>query len=144
MSTAIERFDEYGRQRVGRHARTVVHANELLRHPAYSRVLHWGVAIFFTLSLLTGFAIYTPWLYRLLTPLFGGGPVTRLLHPWFSLGLVIVLALQLPNGLAPMPWTVDDRRWMGHLREYVANTGSLEPEYVDFFNAGQKLYFWAI
>jgi len=144
MSTAVERFDEYGRQRVGRHARTVVHANELLRHPAYSRVLHWSVAIFFILSLLTGFAIYTPWLYRLLTPLFGGGPMTRLLHPWFSLGFVIVFALQILNWLEPMTWSPDDGRWMRRIREYVANTGELEPEYVDFFNAGQKLYFWAI
>jgi formate dehydrogenase subunit gamma len=33
---------------------------------------------------------------------------------------------------------------MRRLKEYVANTDKLEPEYVDFFNAGQKLYFWAI
>ena len=26
----------------------------------------------------------------------------------------------------------------------MTNTEKLEPEYVDFFNAGQKLYFWAI
>ena len=32
----------------------------------------------------------------------------------------------------------------GALKNYVTNTEKLEPEYVDFFNAGQKLYFWAI
>ena len=30
------------------------------------------------------------------------------------------------------------------MKSYVTNTEKLEPEYVDFFNAGQKLYFWAI
>ena len=123
---------------------TTVHESELLRHPTYTRLVHWGSAIFFILALLTGFAIYTPWLFRWLTPLFGGGPQTRVLHPWFSLGFVIVFALQILNWLAPMTWTADDSRWMRHLKSYVTNADALEPEYVGFFNGGQKLYFWAI
>jgi formate dehydrogenase subunit gamma len=123
---------------------TVVHDGELLRHPTYSRVVHWSAAIFFLLSLVSGLAIYTPWLFHPLTALFGGGPMTRLLHPWFSLGFVIAFSLQILNWLGPMTWTDDDRRWMRRLREYVTETHQLEPAYVDFFNAGQKLYFWAI
>lgn len=118
--------------------------DELLRHPTYTRVVHWGYAIFFVLALLSGFAIYTPWLYRWLTPLFGGGPMTRLLHPWFSLAFVAVFALQLVNWLGPMTWTSSDRLWLRHLKAYVKNTEPLEPEYVGFFNAGQKIYFWTI
>jgi formate dehydrogenase subunit gamma len=121
-----------------------VHDGELLRHPASTRVLHWAVAIFLVLPLLSGFAIYTPWLYHWLTPLFGGGPATRALHPWFSLAFVVAFAAQVVNWMRPMSWTPDDRRWLGHLKKYISNTGELEPEYVDFFNAGQKLYFWAI
>ena len=142
--TAIDRFDEAARARVGAHSRTVVHQNELLRHPAYTRVLHWGVAIFFIPALLSGFAIYSPWLFHWITPLFGGGPMTRLLHPWFSVGFVVLFALQFLNWLRPMTWNADDSRWMRRIREYVANKDQLEPEYVDFFNGGQKLYFWAI
>jgi len=123
---------------------TVVHDGELLRHPTYTRLLHWGVAIFFLLSLVSGFAIYSPWLFHPLTALFGGGPMTRLLHPWFSLAFVVVFALQILNWFGPMTWTAADRRWMGRLREYVSNADAVEPEYVDFFNAGQKIYFWAI
>jgi formate dehydrogenase subunit gamma len=121
-----------------------VRDDELLRHPVYTRVVHWGYAIFFVLAMLSGFAIYTPWLYRWLTPLFGGGPMTRLLHPWFSLGFVAIFALQLLNWMEPMAWTSDDRRWLSRLKAYVKNTEPLEPEYVGFFNAGQKVYFWAI
>ena len=116
----------------------------LLRHPVYTRVVHWSYAIFFVLALLSGFAIYTPWLYRWLTPLFGGGPTTRLLHPWFSIAFVVVFAFQILNWLEPMSWTPDDRRWMRRLGEYVANTEKQEPDYVDFFNAGQKVYYWTI
>ena len=144
MSTAVERFDEQARGPFGIRARTVVHEGELLRHPVYTRVLHWGVAIFFILALLSGFAIYTPWLYRWLTPLFGGGAMTRLLHPWFSLGFVILFAFQIMNWVQPMTWTRDDSRWTRRLGEYVSNAEPREPDYVDFFNAGQKVYCWAI
>jgi len=125
-------------------ARTRVHAGELLRHQAYTRVLHWTVAIFFIPALLSGFAIYSPWLYHWLTPIFGGGPMTRFLHPWFSLGFVISFAFQVLNWLRPMAWTSDDSRWLLQLRRYVANEEAREPEYVDFFNGGQKAYFWTI
>jgi formate dehydrogenase subunit gamma len=144
MSEAVERFDNGARRHVNAFGRTVVRPGELVRHPVYTRMLHWSVAIFFILSLLTGLAIYSPWLYRALTPLFGGGPMTRLLHPWFSLGFVAVFALQFLNWLQPMTWNRDDRRWMKQIRSYVTNAEAVEPEYVDFFNAGQKLYFWAI
>ena len=144
MSTAVERFDQRARKRVGAHGRTVVHTNELLRHPVYTRVLHWLVAGFFVPALLSGLAIYSPWFYRGLTPLFGGGAMTRFLHPWFSLGFVVFFVLQFLNWLQPMTWTADDRRWMKRVREYATNAEPLEPEYVHFFNAGQKLYFWAI
>lgn len=121
-----------------------IRENELLRHPVYTRVVHWSSAMFFVLALLSGFALYTPWLFHSLTPLFGGGPLTRLLHPWLSLGFVAAFALQIVNWSAPMAWTSDDRRWLKHLKRYVTNAEPLEPEYVGFFNAGQKLYFWAI
>jgi len=145
MNGAVERFDEARRRhRLDAYGRTVVREGELLRHSVYTRVLHWGVALFFIPALLTGLAIYTPWLYRALTPLFGGGPMTRLLHPWFSLGFVVVFALQFLNWLQPMTWNRDDRRWMKQLKSYATNAEEVEPEYVDFFNGGQKLYFWAI
>jgi formate dehydrogenase subunit gamma len=144
MNGAVERFDDSARRNVNAYGRTVVRDGEVLRHPVYTRVLHWGVAIFFIPAMLTGLAIYSPWLYRALTPLFGGGPMTRLLHPWFSLGFTIFFALQFMNWLRPMTWNRDDRRWVKGLKSYVTNAEEVEPGYVDFFNAGQKLYFWAI
>jgi formate dehydrogenase subunit gamma len=144
MNGAVERFDESARRRTESFGRTVVRQGELVRHPVYTRVLHWAVAMFFLLALVSGFAIYTTWIYRALTPMFGGGAMTRLLHPWFSLGFVLFFALQFLNWLAPMTWNPDDRRWLKRMRNYVTNTEPVEPEYVEFFNAGQKLYFWAI
>jgi len=125
-------------------SRTVVRQGELLRHPVHTRVLHWTVAIFFIAALLSGFAIYTPWLFQLLAPLFGGGAMTRLLHPWFSLGFVIAFAFQLVNWLGPMTWTREDTRWIRDVGKYATNAEVVEPETVGFFNGGQKAYFWVI
>ena len=144
MTPVVDRVDEAARGRVNAYGRTRVGQDELLRYPVYTRVLHWSVAIFFLLALLSGLAVYTPWLYRWLTPFFGGGPMTRLLHPWFSLGFVVFFALQFLNWLLPMIWTPADSRWIRRIRAYVTNAETLEPQDVGFFNGGQKLYFWAI
>jgi formate dehydrogenase subunit gamma len=144
MSSSVERFDEKARREVSRYGQTVVHRGELLRHPVYTRLLHWSVAISFILSLVSGFAIYSPWLYRWLTPLFGGGPMTRFLHPWFGLFFDIFFLFQFLNWFVPMNWTKVDSRWLRRIKQYATNREKLEAEEVGFFNGGQKLYFWAI
>ena len=124
--------------------RSRLRRGEILRHPLYTRILHWLVALTFVLSLLSGFAIYSPWLYRWLTPLFGGGAMTRFLHPWFSLAFTVAFTFQFFNWLSLMRWTRADSRWLGRMKDYVRNRESREPEETGFFNGGQKLYFWMI
>jgi formate dehydrogenase subunit gamma len=144
VSSTAKKFDERARGEFARLGVTRVHRGELLRHPVYTRFLHWSVAIFFILSLLTGFAIYSPWLFHWITPLFGGGPRTRLLHPWFGLLFEVFFLFQFLNWFAPMAWVEADRRWMRRIRQYATNQDRVEAEDVGFFNAGQKLYFWLI
>jgi formate dehydrogenase subunit gamma len=143
MATSANRF-EHRTNAIDRLGRTVVYKGELLRHPVYTRFLHWMVGVFFFLALLSGFGIYLPWLFRFLTPLFGGGAMTRFLHPWFGLGFVIFFGLQALNWLQVMLWTPSDTRWMKRIRAYVSNEDGMEPPDVGFFNAGQKLQFWEI
>ncbi len=144
MSGTAEPFHDRARHSMGGIGRTVVRQGELLRHPVHTRVLHWLVAGFFLASLLTGFAVYSPWLFHWIAPLFGGGAMTRFLHPWFSLGFVIAFAFQMVNWVGPMTWTKADTRWIRNLRAYVSNDEEVEPETVGFFNGGQKAYFWTI
>lgn len=144
MSEQAERFDERARREFAERGRTVVRRGELLRHPVYTRVLHWSVAISFVLALLSGFGIYSPWLFRWLTPLFGGGPMTRLLHPWFGLAFELFFFFQFLNWFAPMAWTKADSRWMRRIKAYATNKEKVEAEDVGFFNGGQKIYFWLI
>jgi len=144
MSVTAKGFDEKARGEFARIGTTRIRRGELLRHPVYTRFLHWSVAIFFILSLLTGFAVYSPWLYRWLTPLFGGGALTRFLHPWFGLGFEVFFLLQFVNWFVPMAWTSADSKFVRRLKEYATNTDVVEPEDTGFFNGGQKLYFWVI
>lgn len=144
MSTSAKEFDGQARGEFARAGKTRVHRGELLRHPVYTRFLHWSVAIFFILSLLSGFAIYSPWLFRWLAPLFGGGARTRALHPWFGVVFEGFFLFQFINWFAPMAWTSADSRWLKRLKQYAANENPMESTEVGFFNGGQKLYFWVI
>jgi formate dehydrogenase subunit gamma len=144
MSGSVDRFDSRARGDFARIGKTRVHRGELLRHPTYTRFLHWSVAIFFILSLLTGFAIYSEWLFRWIAPLFGGGARTRELHPWFGLVFEIFFLFQFINWFAPMAWTAADSKFNRRLKEYATNKYDVEPEDTGFFNGGQKIYFWAI
>jgi formate dehydrogenase subunit gamma len=144
MATEAERSYKRSWRTANERGRTVVYEGELLRHSVYTRLVHWAVAIFFVLSLLSGFAIFTPSFYSWLAPIFGGGPHTRLLHPWFGLFFVIAFALQMVNWLRPMRWTGSDRRWLRRIKAYATNREKLESEDVGMFNGGQKLWFWTI
>jgi len=144
MSTAVERFDDKARKTFDRIGQTEVHEGELLRHPVYTRVLHWTVAVFFFLALFSGFGIYLPWLFRWFTPVFGGGPLARAMHPWFRLGFVLFFALQALNWLEPMKWTAADTHWMRNLKKIVSGREKMDPPDTGFFNAGQKVQFWEI
>jgi len=144
MTTSTEPYGEVVKRDFAGFGRTVVHENELLRHETYTRFIHWTVAIFFFAALLSGLAIYAPWTFSWLTPLFGGGAMTRFLHPWFGVAFVVAWFFQFLNWRHLMVWTDSDRRWMHNVSEYAKNETKLEPEDVGFFNAGQKLQFWEI
>ncbi|MGB7554688.1 MAG: cytochrome b/b6 domain-containing protein, partial [Candidatus Korobacteraceae bacterium] len=133
MASSADRF-VHRPNVIDRFGQTVVYAGELLRHPVYTRFLHWMVGIFFFLALLSGFGIYLPWIFRFFTPLFGGGAMTRFLHPWFGLAFVFFFALQALNWLQVMTWTPADSRWMKHIRRYVIRSDSTESPETGFFN----------
>ena len=128
----------------GSFGRTVAYEGELVRHSAYTRVVHWAVAITFLLALLSGFALFTPWLYTWLAPLFGSGARARLLHPWFGLAYGVACIFQWLGWHQQMIWGPKDREWLGHSKDYVTKTDEPEPDYVGKFNGGQKLWFWTM
>jgi formate dehydrogenase subunit gamma len=144
MASAVERFDDKARDTFESYGQTTVYRGELLRHPVYTRALHWMVALFFFLALFSGFGIYLPWLFRWFTPIFGGGQLSRTMHPWFGVAFVFFFALQALNWLKPMAWTPADTNWMRGLKKIVSGEEKMDPPDTGFFNAGQKVQFWEI
>ena len=143
MATSADRFI-HRPNAIDRLGKTVVYVGELLRHPVYTRFLHWMVGIFFFLALLSGFGIYLPWIFRFFTPLFGGGAMTRFLHPFFGIGFVFFFGLQAINWLGVMTWAPGDTRWLKNIRSYIIRSDPTESPETGFFNAGQKMMFWEI
>jgi formate dehydrogenase subunit gamma len=143
-SRAIENFDDKARATLEHAGRTTINRGELLRHPVYTRVLHWSVALFFFLALFTGFGIYLPWLFRWFTPIFGGGQLSRIMHPYFGVGFVFFFSLQALNFLQPMLWAPGDTRWMRNIKAIASGDEKMDPPETGFFNAGQKVMFWEI
>ncbi|MBO9664569.1 formate dehydrogenase subunit gamma [Dokdonella sp.] len=117
-------------------------SGEIVRYEFSTRLNHWIVAISFILLALSGLALFHPALFWL-TTLFGGGPWTRILHPF--LGLVMVLAFAF---LAVKLWRYNvleprDRQWLRQIDDVLDNREENLPD-VGRYNAGQKLLFYAI
>src|SRR5579862_2932733 len=119
-------------------------AGEIPRHSAYTRFVHWAVAICFFLALFSGFVDFFAKGMAWLAPVFGGRKSAAHLHPWFSLAFVAFFVLQFANWLARMKWRPPDSRFV---QKAVANPlrpgAYIDPE-TGFFNGGQKLFFWLV
>jgi formate dehydrogenase subunit gamma len=114
----------------------------LLRYDAGLRTNHWLVAMAFVLGALSGLALFHPALFWL-SNLFGGGPWTRVLHPF--IGLFMVLAFL---GLSSRVWDENrfasaDWQWLRQWRDVVNNREDRLPE-VGRYNGGQKLLFFVL
>ena len=114
----------------------------LVRYTAADRTNHWINAIAFVLAALSGLALFHPALFGL-SSLFGGGPWTRILHPFLGLFMVVAflfLAVRFwgHNYLSRADW-----QWLRQYRDVVNNREDRLPE-VGKYNAGQKLVYWVV
>jgi formate dehydrogenase subunit gamma len=114
----------------------------LVRYTANQRTNHWIVALAFVLAALSGLALFHPALFGL-SALFGGGPWTRILHPF--IGLVMTLAFVFlaaafwkDNRMRPSDW-----QWLRHIKDVANNREDRLPD-VGRYNGGQKLLFFVI
>jgi formate dehydrogenase subunit gamma len=112
----------------------------LARYTTAARLNHWVTAGCLILLALSGLALFHPALF-FLTDLFGGGPATRMIHPWFGSVLLISFTALFIRFARHNLWNRDDTRWMGALGRVLANDEHNIPE-VGRYNAGQKIMFW--
>lgn len=115
---------------------------EIVRYETATRINHWTVAISFVLLALSGLALFHPALFWL-TNLFGGGPWTRILHPFIGLIMVFAFVFLAAKVWRHNAWEARDGRWMRQVRDVLANREEKLPD-VGRYNAGQKLLFYVI
>lgn len=117
--------------------RTVV---DRYRGPA--RVNHWITAIALILLALSGLALFHPALF-FLSGLFGGGSMTRMLHPWIGVVLLISFFVLFAQMVRHNFWARGDTAWMLHVDKAMSGHDEELPE-MGKYNAAQKLVFWAM
>jgi formate dehydrogenase subunit gamma len=112
------------------------------RYTTGARINHWITATSLVLLAISGLALFHPSLF-FLTGLFGGGQLTRAIHPWIGVVLFFsFLGLFLRFWKANL-WVREDGTWMAKLRDVIAGHDENLPE-VGKYNAGQKLVFWSM
>jgi formate dehydrogenase subunit gamma len=116
--------------------------DEIVRYSAGIRINHWIGAISFVLLALSGLALFHPAMFWL-TALFGGGPWTRILHPFIGVFMAVVFfllgrTLWQDNRMQPRDWV-----WLRSIEDVANNREEKLPE-VGRYNAGQKLLFFII
>ncbi|HEY7673730.1 MAG TPA: formate dehydrogenase subunit gamma [Burkholderiales bacterium] len=114
----------------------------LQRYTEGERSLHWAVALLFILAALSGFAFFHPSLFWLVN-FFGGGPWTRILHPFLGIAMALAFAYMAwqfweHNKLSPQ-----DSNWLKQWRDVIGNREDRLPE-AGKYNAGQKVLFWVL
>jgi formate dehydrogenase subunit gamma len=115
---------------------------DLVRYNASERANHWVVGICFILLALSGLAFFHPAFFWL-TNLFGGGPWTRILHPYIG---VVMMAFVVIMGLRFWRLNVVEPRdveWLKNVRKMVDGNDHDMPEQGKY-NGGQKLLFWGL
>lgn len=112
------------------------------RYEDGDRINHWLVAMLFFLAGLSGLAFFHPSLF-FLSNLFGGGPWTRILHPFMGLAMFVAFAVFFIGHWRDNVFDDSDREWRKHSRRLMMGDAAGMPP-AGKFNAGQKMMFWII
>lgn len=110
------------------------------RYTTAQRINHWITALCLILLALSGMSLFHPGLF-FLTALFGGGPATRAIHPWFGTVLLLSFGILFVRFFHHNLWRREDTAWVGRIGDVISNHEENLPE-IGRYNAGQKLVFW--
>lgn len=112
----------------------------LRRYSDADRINHWALVIVFFCTALSGLSMFHPTLF-FLTVLFGGGPWTRIMHPFAGLLVFLSFGGMYLRLARDNVWNADDRAWVANAGAYIAGKVD-EAAPAGRFNAGQKIIFW--
>ncbi len=116
--------------------------DDIQRYNANERSNHWAVAILFILAGLSGLALFHPALFWL-SNLFGGGPWTRILHPFLGVAMFVLFLGLMVRFWRSNYFSGNDRKWLGSIGKVLRNEEEGVPP-IGKYNPGQKLLFWVL
>ena len=114
----------------------------LHRHSGVTRFNHWIMVILFGLAGFSGLALFHPNLFPL-TGIFGGPQWTRIVHPYFGIGVFIAFLFMLARYWRDNLPNKDDVEWVKHSGDMLKGNQTAMPP-VGKYNAGQKGVFWGV
>ena len=117
-------------------------SRDIVRYTAGERANHWVVAISFVLLALSGLAFFHPSFF-FMTNLFGGGPWTRILHPYIGVVMAVAFVLMFFRFWQLNIIKQQDVEWIKHVPDLVNGDHDKMPP-VDKYNGGQKVLFWML
>ena len=115
---------------------------DIQRYNASERLNHWIVGICFILLALSGLAFFHPAFFPL-TQLFGGGPWTRILHPYIGVTMAFFFIIMAARIGKLNNNQKRDNEWRMDIRKMVDGNDHDMPEQGKY-NGGQKLLFWGL
>ena len=117
-------------------------SSDIVRYTAAERVNHWVVAISFVLLALSGLAFFHPSFF-FMTNLFGGGPWTRILHPYIGVVMAIGFLVMFLRFWQLNIIKERDVEWLKNVGALVNGEHEKMPP-VEKYNGGQKVLFWLL
>jgi formate dehydrogenase subunit gamma len=121
---------------------TDLRKGEIVRYTLKERMCHWLSAVSYVYLLLSGLALFSPYLYWI-AYILGGGPTVRFWHPWVGLVFFFVQMWMHSMWKGEMTVTDQDRQWSKTVKEYVTNRDDKVAP-AGNFNHGQKQFYWAM
>ena len=115
---------------------------DLQRYSAGERANHWVVAICFILLALSGLAFFHPAFFPL-TQLFGGGPWTRILHPYIGVVMMLFFIMMFLRFWRLNVMEQRDVEWLKNVNKMIDGNDHDMPEQGKY-NGGQKVLFWGL
>jgi len=110
------------------------------RYSDGDRINHWALVILFFCTALSGLSMFHPSLF-FLSALFGGGPWTRIVHPFIGVLVFLSFGGMYLRLARDNVWSADDRLWLAGIGALLAGRKS-GPLPAGRYNAGQKILFW--
>lgn len=112
------------------------------RYTTAARINHWITAISLILLAISGLSLFHPRLF-FLTKLFGGGEMTRMIHPWIGVVLFFSFLGLFFRFWRLNLWKAEDGTWLRRMRDVLGGHEENLPE-LGKYNAGQKFVFWGM